>query len=84
MEYTGKRMKEKRGKKAETSGQESTEEKPRTKSPQHNTESKDYSVKDIEDRREKYAEQAHIIADPFKPTMNKWMHEDQSSKNKHQ
>lgn len=43
------------------------------RSPMKNVESKDYSPKDFMKRSEIVEKQCHIIADPFKPTLNKWI-----------
>jgi hypothetical protein len=55
----------------------------RRRSPMHNTESKDYNPKDIYARGERVAEMTHIIADSFKPTMNKWIPEDKQDSKSH-
>ncbi len=47
------------------------------RSPQKNTESQDYDPRDFIRKSEQVSHEAHIIADPFKPTMNKWIKEEE-------
>jgi hypothetical protein len=47
-------------------------------SPQHNTESKDYNPMDIYNRTT--TDEACIIADPYKPTMDYWVKSDKLTK----
>ena len=43
------------------------------RSPMKNTESKDYNSFDFIRKIKKVSDESHIIADPFKPTLNKWI-----------
>jgi hypothetical protein len=51
-----------------------------SRSPQKNTESKDYNPWDFYRKINQVENQSYIIADPFKPTKNIWIHKDNKDK----
>jgi hypothetical protein len=52
-----------------------------SRSPQKNTESQDYNPWDFYRKINQVENQSYIIADPFKPTKNIWIHKDNKDKN---